>query len=68
MGETVGSTGIDDWQLLTNGSEAWRYSGPFKTSILRWKGAFPGLGVATGAFALYLAYDIFLAKDDGGHH
>jgi len=50
--------------------EAWRYSGPFAANTRRWKGTFPGLGIATGAFALYLAYDMFVAeKEHGeGHH
>lgn len=46
--------------------EAWRYTGPF-TRFNRFKRAFPGLGIATGAFAVYLVYEaVFLKKDS--HH
>lgn len=36
--------------------EAWRYTGPF-TRFNRFKGAFPGLGIATVAFAGYLVLE-----------
>jgi NADH dehydrogenase (ubiquinone) 1 beta subcomplex subunit 3 len=45
--------------------ETWRYTGPF-TRWNRFKGAFPGLGIATVAFAGYLVYEaIFLRKPHG---
>ncbi|KAF1346767.1 NADH-ubiquinone oxidoreductase B12 subunit family-domain-containing protein [Delphinella strobiligena] len=51
--------------------EAWRYTGPF-SRWNRFKGAFPGLGIATVAFAGYLAYEAVFVKDDHhhteGHH
>ncbi|KAF2666087.1 hypothetical protein BT63DRAFT_442398 [Microthyrium microscopicum] len=47
--------------------EAWRYTGPFNKRELRWRGTFPGLGLATAAFAVYLAYDTFLAPE-AEHH
>ncbi|KAK9479035.1 NADH-ubiquinone oxidoreductase B12 subunit family-domain-containing protein [Lipomyces japonicus] len=42
----------DPWERR----EAWRYTGQFS----RWnrlKGLFPGLGLGTGAFVLYLVYE-----------
>lgn len=52
-------------------SEAWRYSGPF-TRWNRFKGSFPGLGIATVAFAGYCVYEQLFMKDDHhhdeGHH
>jgi NADH dehydrogenase (ubiquinone) 1 beta subcomplex subunit 3 len=48
-------------------SEQWRYTGPF-TRFNRFKGAFPGLGIATVAFAGYLVAEEFFFKDQGGHH
>ncbi len=48
-------------------SEAWRYTGPF-TRWNRFKGAFPGLGIATVAFAAYCGYEyLFLNDDHHGH-
>ena len=47
-------------------SEAWRYTGPF-SRFNRFKGAFPGLGIATVAFAGYLAYEAVFVKDEHGH-
>jgi NADH dehydrogenase (ubiquinone) 1 beta subcomplex subunit 3 len=58
-----------EFQKLTNTicREAWRYTGPF-TRWNRFKGAFPGLGIATVAFAGYLVYEaIFLRKPHHGH-
>jgi NADH dehydrogenase (ubiquinone) 1 beta subcomplex subunit 3 len=46
-------------------SEAWRYKGIF-TRYNRFKGAFPGLGIATVAFAAYCGYEYMFLKDD--HH
>ncbi|OAL51331.1 hypothetical protein IQ07DRAFT_679600 [Pyrenochaeta sp. DS3sAY3a] len=45
--------------------EQWRYTGPF-SRFNRFKGSFPGLGIATVAFAGYLAAEQFLWKDE--HH
>ena len=56
-------------QLLTyEFSEAWRYTGPF-TRRQRFKNLFPGFGIASAAFAVYLVYDFATAKadDHGGH-
>ncbi|KAH7386634.1 hypothetical protein DE146DRAFT_620537 [Phaeosphaeria sp. MPI-PUGE-AT-0046c] len=48
--------------------EQWRYTGPF-SRFQRFKGSFPGLGIATVAFGAYLAAEHFgLLKDEGGHH
>lgn len=47
--------------------EIWRITGPF-SRYNRFKGALPGLGTATVAFAAYCAYEyIFLSKDQHGH-
>ena len=47
--------------------EAWRYTGPF-TRWNRFKGSFPGLGIATVAFAIYLGYEaVFMRDDQHGH-
>lgn len=43
--------------------EAWRYTGPF-TRYNRFKGAFPGLGIATVAFTAYCAYEYFFLSSD----
>lgn len=51
-------------EILEN-SEAWRYTGPF-TRWNRFKGAFPGLGIATVAFTVYVVYEQIFLKDD--HH
>jgi NADH dehydrogenase (ubiquinone) 1 beta subcomplex subunit 3 len=51
--------------ILTQHSEAWRYTGPFSRGN-RFKGSFPGFGIALGAFAVYVAYDKLIA--DHGHH
>ncbi|PYH86465.1 NADH-ubiquinone oxidoreductase B12 subunit [Aspergillus uvarum CBS 121591] len=50
--------------------EAWRYTGPF-SRWNRFRNLFPGLGIATVAFAGYCAYEAVFLKDDhhhGGHH
>ncbi|RDL39352.1 uncharacterized protein BP5553_03692 [Venustampulla echinocandica] len=47
--------------------EAWRYSGPF-TRWNRFRGSFPGLGIATVAFAAYCGYEYMFLKDDHGSH
>ncbi|KFY56187.1 hypothetical protein V497_06458 [Pseudogymnoascus sp. VKM F-4516 (FW-969)] len=46
--------------------EAWRYNGPF-TRLKRFRGSFPGLGIATVAFAGYCAYEHFFLQDDHHH-
>lgn len=51
-------------------SEAWRYTGPF-SRMNRFRGLFPGFGVASVAFAGYCAYEHVFLKDDhhgDGHH
>ncbi|KAF2218810.1 NADH-ubiquinone oxidoreductase B12 subunit family-domain-containing protein [Elsinoe ampelina] len=58
-----GQPANDPWKR----AEAWRYTGPF-TRFQRFRGAFPGLGIATVAFAGYLAYEqVFLKDDSHGH-
>ncbi|KAI1393910.1 NADH-ubiquinone oxidoreductase B12 subunit family-domain-containing protein [Hypoxylon trugodes] len=46
--------------------EAWRYTGQF-SRWNRFKNGFPGLGIATVAFAVYLGYEHFFLKDDHHH-
>ena len=47
--------------------ESWRYTGPF-TRFNRFKSAFPGLGIATVAFAAYCGYEyLFLQDEHHGH-
>ncbi|CAI6333936.1 unnamed protein product [Periconia digitata] len=59
----------DPWER----NEQWRYTGPF-SRWNRFKGSFPGLGIATVAFAGYcVAEQLFFPEehhghDDGGHH
>ncbi|KAL8883711.1 MAG: hypothetical protein Q9192_007030 [Flavoplaca navasiana] len=55
----------DPWHRM----EEWRYTGPF-TRWNRFKGAFPGLGIATVAFTFYCGFEYFFLKDkhhDEGH-
>ncbi|KAF3053323.1 hypothetical protein E8E11_010847 [Didymella keratinophila] len=47
--------------------EQWRYTGPF-SRINRFRGSFPGLGIATGAFAVYLVAEQLFFKEEHGHH
>ncbi|KAH8815642.1 NADH-ubiquinone oxidoreductase B12 subunit family-domain-containing protein [Xylogone sp. PMI_703] len=58
----AGSPSNDPWAR----HEAWRYSGPF-TRWNRFKGSFPGLGIATVAFAVYCGYEYMFLKDDHHH-
>lgn len=58
----------EELHYLPNASlyrEQWRYTGPF-TRYNRFKGALPGLGTATVAFAVYCTYEYFFMKDE--HH
>ncbi|BDD62175.1 hypothetical protein MPDQ_008096 [Monascus purpureus] len=55
-------------------NEAWRYTGPF-SRFNRFRGLFPGFGIASVAFAGYCAYEHFFlqdahhhASDSAGHH
>lgn len=68
MGKKVTTTSVQTpFRTLTQVScrEAWRYTGPF-TRYNRFKRAFPGLGIATVAFAGYLVYEAVFLKDE--HH
>lgn len=47
-------------------SEAWRYTGPF-SRWNRFKRGFPGLGIATVAFAIYCGYEYAFLKKDEQH-
>ncbi|KAJ9134041.1 hypothetical protein NKR19_g8815 [Coniochaeta hoffmannii] len=51
---SAGQPRYDPWER----AEAWRYTGQF-SRFNRFKGAFPGLGIATVAFAGYCAYEYF---------
>lgn len=46
-------------------SEAWRYTGPF-TRWNRFKGAFPGFGIAAVAFGVYVVAEQMFFADS--HH
>jgi NADH-ubiquinone oxidoreductase B12 subunit family len=56
----------DDILTCCKFREAWRYTGPF-TRFNRFRGSFPGLGIATVAFAAYCGYEYMFLKDDHGH-
>lgn len=43
--------------------DAWRYEGQF-SRLNRFKGAFPGFGIAVGAFTLYVAYEKMFLKNE----
>ena len=45
--------------------ERWRYTGPF-TRFNRFRGTFPGFGIAAIAFATYCGFEYLFLKDD--HH
>ncbi|KAM5456257.1 hypothetical protein MaudCBS49596_001278 [Microsporum audouinii] len=59
----------DPWKR----NEAWRYTGPF-SRWNRFKTGFPGLGIATVAFAIYCGYEYAFLNDnhhshkEEGHH
>ena len=53
-------------KLMCDTREAWRYTGQF-TRWNRFKGSFPGLGIATVAFAAYCGYEYMFLNDDHGH-
>ncbi|KAF1981034.1 hypothetical protein K402DRAFT_299341, partial [Aulographum hederae CBS 113979] len=56
------SAAEDPWHR----AEEWRYTGPF-TRWNRFKGSFPGLGIATVAFGVYLVYEaVFLNEPHHG--
>src|SRR5271154_5218668 len=49
--------------------DVWRYQGMFSSwERFRPKHTFPGLGIGTGAFLVYLAYNLLLAKPSHGGH
>ncbi|KAI1375898.1 NADH-ubiquinone oxidoreductase B12 subunit family-domain-containing protein [Hypoxylon crocopeplum] len=58
---SAGQPRYDPWERM----ESWRYTGQF-SRFNRFKNAFPGLGIATVAFAAYLGYEHFFLKDE--HH
>ncbi|KAF1823114.1 uncharacterized protein K489DRAFT_318626 [Dissoconium aciculare CBS 342.82] len=63
LAAAASSKAADPWAR----NEAWRYSGPF-TRANRFRNSFPGLGIATVAFAGYLAYEQFFMTSSHGHH
>lgn len=46
--------------------DAWRYEGQF-SRFNRFKSAFPGLGIAIGAFSVYVAYEKLVLKKGDAH-
>jgi hypothetical protein len=75
MGEKVSAEGrgseekppamLRTWLTCGQHSEKWRYTGLF-SRWNRFKGGFPGLGIATVAFAAYCGYEYMFLKDE--HH
>ncbi|KAI9852838.1 MAG: hypothetical protein M1824_001706 [Vezdaea acicularis] len=61
LAASAGTPANDPWAR----HERWRYTGPF-TRFNRFKGSFPGLGIATVAFAIYCGYEYAFVKDE--HH
>ncbi|KAI1495596.1 NADH-ubiquinone oxidoreductase B12 subunit family-domain-containing protein [Biscogniauxia marginata] len=61
--QAAGPPRYDPWER----AEAWRYTGTW-SRWNRFKGAFPGLGIATVAFAVYLGYEQLFLKDEHHHH
>ncbi|KAK4064002.1 uncharacterized protein Triagg1_9330 [Trichoderma aggressivum f. europaeum] len=59
--EATGQPRYDPWER----AEAWRYKGTF-SRWNRFRSGFPGLGIASVAFAGYCAYE-YLFLDDGHH-
>jgi NADH dehydrogenase (ubiquinone) 1 beta subcomplex subunit 3 len=54
-------------ELILWNSEAWRYTGPFSRRN-RFRGMFPGFGIAAVAFAAYCGYEyVFLQDNHHGH-
>src|ERR1700759_2552776 len=52
-------------------NEAWRYMNQFSPTNRLIKGSFPGLGIATVAFAGYCVYEAMFMKEEHheeGHH
>ncbi|ODV76900.1 NADH-ubiquinone oxidoreductase B12 subunit [Suhomyces tanzawaensis NRRL Y-17324] len=47
--------------------DAWRYEGQF-SRLNRFRNAFPGFGIAVGAFTVYVAYEKFVMKDTHEEH
>ncbi|KAF2861948.1 hypothetical protein K470DRAFT_229598 [Piedraia hortae CBS 480.64] len=62
LAASSGFTERDPWKR----AEAWRYTGPF-TRMNRFRGLFPGFGIASVAFAGYLVYE-GLYMDDPHEH
>ncbi|KAK3202264.1 hypothetical protein GRF29_161g626595 [Pseudopithomyces chartarum] len=61
---SAGNVKGDPWHRY----EQWRYTGPF-SRWNRFKGSFPGLGIATVAFAGYCVVEaMFFSDDHHGHH
>ncbi|KAH7002012.1 NADH-ubiquinone oxidoreductase B12 subunit family-domain-containing protein [Ilyonectria destructans] len=60
--ESTGTPRYDPWER----NEAWRYTGTF-SRWNRFKNAFPGLGIASVAFAGYCGYEYFFLGDDHHH-
>ncbi|KAK4893163.1 hypothetical protein LTS10_009896 [Elasticomyces elasticus] len=63
LAAAAGQPARDPWAR----NEAWRYTGPF-TRGNRFRGAFPGFGIAVVAFAGYMAYEqVFLTSSHDTH-
>jgi NADH dehydrogenase (ubiquinone) 1 beta subcomplex subunit 3 len=62
FGKAAHGARYDPWEQ----NEAWRYTGQF-SRFNRFKNAFPGLGIASVAFAGYCAYEYLFIKDEHHH-
>ncbi|KAL6889833.1 NADH-ubiquinone oxidoreductase B12 subunit family domain-containing protein [Trichoderma longibrachiatum] len=60
--EATGQPRYDPWER----TEAWRYQGTF-SRWNRFRSGFPGLGIATVAFAGYCTYEHFFLNDEHHH-
>ncbi|KAI0389001.1 NADH-ubiquinone oxidoreductase B12 subunit family-domain-containing protein [Xylariaceae sp. FL0594] len=58
----AGHPRYDPWER----HEQWRYTGQF-SRWNRFKASFPGLGIATVAFVVYLGYEQLFLKEDHHH-
>ncbi|KAF2417247.1 hypothetical protein EJ08DRAFT_600105 [Tothia fuscella] len=62
LAASSGQPATDPWRR----AEVWRYTGPF-TRFNRFKSAFPGLGIATVAFGVYLVAEQVFFKEEHHH-
>jgi hypothetical protein len=69
INQSTGTTPVSSSNIVNLApfhSEAWRYTGRF-SRFNRFKSAFPGLGIATVAFAGYCLYEHFFMTEKHHH-